>query len=415
MSTFPTSLAGFANDFHHCADCGYCVNASWPERGIEQVCATLQQHSPLASYSGRGFLAAARAWHEGREIDLDGLAARVFTCTTCGNCEAVCPIGLRPAQVGMALREALIGRGHAPPAITERAARLREARQPSDVAPIPAGVRPDVLYASGCGAAGVPPAEARATQRLLAAAGFEVGVVSGADACCGASSRELGYADDAGEALGAALARIRADRASGHRGEGATARVSPRGSAVPGATDGTDPAGRDAPAVLVTSSLACLAQWRTAAPPLHVKGVAEILWHLLDAGTLRLEARSGAPARVGLIDSCRERCGGQQGEGPGELLRAILRRLGRTVIAPGAAARYVVCCGAAGGMPTMAPAAAWRMARARLAGHGDPEVLVGLDPRCVAQVATARDTSTPPVFGLAEFVDRFFEAARGQP
>ena len=94
----------FGADLYHCASCNYCVDAVWPERGLHHVCATLEHHSPAPGYSGRGFIDTARALLEGVALDADSIAERVFTCTTCGNCETSCPIGLRPAAIGAGFR-----------------------------------------------------------------------------------------------------------------------------------------------------------------------------------------------------------------------------------------------------------------------------------------------------------------------
>ncbi len=100
-------LARYRHDLYHCATCNYCVSAVWPQRGIDGVCATLRSHSPAASYSGKGYLATARALLEGETLALDSLAERAYACTTCGNCESVCPIGMPPTAVVGALRAEL--------------------------------------------------------------------------------------------------------------------------------------------------------------------------------------------------------------------------------------------------------------------------------------------------------------------
>ena len=92
-------VSRYARDLYHCSSCNYCVDAVWPERGMDAVCVTMEQHSRAPGYSGRGYIEAARAILEGQALDAEALAERVFTCTTCGNCEAACPIGLHPAQV----------------------------------------------------------------------------------------------------------------------------------------------------------------------------------------------------------------------------------------------------------------------------------------------------------------------------
>lgn len=192
----PAGLAAFASDLYHCADCGYCVDAVWAERGINHVCPTISHHQPIASYSGRGYIAAARAWYEGADIDEDALAARVFACTGCGNCEQVCPIGLRPAQIGQLLRETLVTRGHAPASVEQLRVTMRAHGNPQAM---PAAARggwaeglefvdagATVLYAPGCAAAFNAPAEAAAAVALLALAGEQVAWRGDADRCCGA-------------------------------------------------------------------------------------------------------------------------------------------------------------------------------------------------------------------------------------
>jgi len=126
MSLNLSLLETFRKDLYHCSDCNYCVDAVWAERGMHHVCATITHHSPAISYSGRGFVLAARALLEGQALNPETVAERVFSCTGCGNCEASCPIGLRPAQVGQALRETLANEDILPPAIAALRGRMRE-------------------------------------------------------------------------------------------------------------------------------------------------------------------------------------------------------------------------------------------------------------------------------------------------
>lgn len=358
---------------YHCADCSYCVDAVWPERGIDHVCATHEHHSPLVSYTGRGYLAAARAWREGQALDPDTLAERVFTCTVCDNCEAVCPIGLEPATVVRSLRAALLEGGHAPAPIAARLGALRE-DPPSgasrgawadglDVPP-----EGELLYFPGCAAAHDHPAEAAAAWRLLAASGARVGALE-SDACrCGAPQRELGD-------VAAADARQVSLRAQ----------IAARGAST-----------------CVASGAACLREWceETERPvPFHTW-----LGDALADGTLQITRGKQTPRRVAVLDSCQHRTGDD-----GARVRALLEALDVTVVNDGRVARYVVCCGAGGGMPDMAPPAAARMGAARATPEADCDALVGLDPRCLSHVAAQ---ATMPVYGLAEFIDTFFEVSR---
>ena len=155
-------LRPFTGALYHCASCNYCVSATWSQRGIDGVCATLRGHSPAASHSGKGYLATARALLEGEALDLPTVAERAYACTTCGNCEAVCPIGMPPTTVLKALRAELADRKLAPGgAVAIRDAVLRQ--QNPWAAPAVQGTdwslgldphpRPNLWLLPGCAAA----------------------------------------------------------------------------------------------------------------------------------------------------------------------------------------------------------------------------------------------------------------------
>jgi Fe-S oxidoreductase len=367
-----TRLAGFASDLYHCADCGYCVDAVWSERGIDHVCPTITHHLPVASYSGRGYIAAARAWYEGAALDLDVLAERVFTCTGCGNCEQVCPIGLRPSQVGQALREELADRGHAPASVETLRATMRACGNPYGKPPSSRGAwanghafaRQDatVLYAPGCAAAYGDPAETRAVVALLEAAGERVAWRGDDDRCCGAPLRELGLYDDARRAE----QRLAADLP--------VARV-------------------------VTSGLECRPIWR-GVPGVQTMSFPEWLLGVLESGLLR--ARPRDYPRVSVFDGCANRRPGADGRA--DPLREVLARIGVDSVTDGLGAATAVCCGAAGGMPAMATASATRMAEARLEQTPAEVPVVCADPRCLAHLASAAGKGGARLLGLARFV-----------
>ena len=54
-------ITRYARDLYHCSSCNYCVDGVWPERGMQGVCATMEQHTRAPGYSGRGYIEAARA------------------------------------------------------------------------------------------------------------------------------------------------------------------------------------------------------------------------------------------------------------------------------------------------------------------------------------------------------------------
>jgi len=368
----PARLAAFASDLYHCADCSYCVDAVWAERGIDHVCPTISHHQPVPSYSGRGYIAAARAWHEGAALDLDVLADRVFTCTGCGNCEQVCPIGLRPSQVGQALREELAERGHAPASVAALSATMRACGNPYGKPPSSRGAwanghafaRQDatVLYAPGCAAAYGDPAETRAVVALLEAAGERVAWRGDDDRCCGAPLREVGLLDDAGYAA----QRLAADL----------------------------PAAR-----VVTSGLECRPIWR-GVPGVQAMGFPEWLLGALESGRLRVRPRDYP--RVSAFDGCANRRPGTDGRP--DPLREVLARIGVDSATGDLGAATAVCCGAAGGMPAMAPASATHMAEARLAQAPTDVPVVCADPRCLAHLERAAGEGGVRLLGLAGFI-----------
>jgi len=377
----PARLAAFASDLYHCADCSYCVDAVWAERGIEHVCPTISHHQPVASYSGRGFIAAARAWYEGTALDLDVLAERVFTCTGCGNCEQVCPIGLRPTQVGQALREKLADRGHAPASVDALRATMRACGNPYGKPPATrgtwanghafAGAAATVLYAPGCAAAYGAPAEARAALALLEAAGEKVAWRGDDDRCCGAPLRELGLHEDAHYAEQRLAAGLGEQR-------------------------------------VVTSGLECRPVWRRARGE-QAQAFPEWLLDALERGRLRVTPRDHA--RVYAFDGCANRRPGADGRP--DTLRAILARIGVDCVNGELGAATAVCCGAAGGMPSMAPPSATRMAAARLEDIPAGVPIVCADPRCLAHLLPSAGSGGQRLLGLAAFVQAHCEVEGG--
>lgn len=371
MSSGLPLLAAFHKDLYHCSDCNYCVDAVWRERGLTHVCPTMSSHTPLVSYSGRGYIAAARAWHEGATLDLAALGERVFTCTTCNHCETVCPIGLRPTQVGRALRGELWTRDEIPAPV--RALREAFARDgnPNGVpradrsrweteatSATVAASRGTVRYLPGCAAATGVPAEAVAAVALMRCAGFAVTTLGSADSCCGAPLFELGLDDEATFMRDALAAKC------------------------------------TAPMVTVTSGLECARSWaRATDATLAPERLVCWLRDRLADGSLVLRLRAGAPREVAIVDSCQVR----DVPDAAAALREILSALGVASAPTASAPKHVVCCGAAGGLARMAPESAQRMATARAAAEA---VHVSADPRCVAHLRASGVT----VFGIAEFL-----------
>ncbi|MCC6708543.1 MAG: (Fe-S)-binding protein [Gammaproteobacteria bacterium] len=366
----------FARDLYHCSSCNYCVDAVWPERGMHAVCATLEQHSRAPGYSGRGYIEAARAIMEGQALDAATLADRVFSCTTCGNCEAACPLGLRPATIGRALREELLAVDALPPALANARDTFiahgnpyglprdqRRAWLPDDE---PVAQDAAMSLFTGCASALPTGAEARAGHALLKAAGVTVAVVS--DACCGAPLAELGLRRE-GEALArAAAARLGA-------------------------------------AEVLVAGCECAAQLRGA--NLKPRSIVRWLCDAVTAGQVDLHWKDDVarPSSVRLVESCQHKRDGRDGDEAA--VAALLASLGCVLLNEDFPNRHATCCGAAGGMPAMAPAAAARMARACLPPTG---LAVSLDARCAnhLQACAGEDVE---VLGIASFIEHYFRVA----
>jgi Fe-S oxidoreductase len=390
----------FESDLYHCSACNYCVEATWAQRGIDHVCPTLLHHSPSYGYSGLGYLAQARAWHEGAALSLESLAERAFTCTTCGNCEEVCPIGLRPARVVLALRQALHQRDATPPAI----AALRENVLAHDnPAGFPrqqrgawaqdqtmgAAAGEPLLFLPGCAACHATPGEAQAAASVLAACGWRIESLGERESCCGAPLHEAGFAVDARARRAILDAAIRAHGA----------------------------------ATISTLGIECLEALNDRPvsddprEALRARHPMLLLRDALSAGVITLKPRADKPppALVSVLDSChatKKSHGNARDDDPAGTARAILIAAGCEITGGAAASRFALCCGAAGAMPVMNADAAGRMAKGVIASLAEPGAgtIVALSPLCLGHLkASGAGADTPQIFGLFEFISAHYE------
>ena len=386
-------VANFEENLYHCASCNYCVDAVWAEWGIDHVCTTLRHHSPAHGYSGKGYIAVARAWFEGASFDPDVLSERVYTCTTCGNCTEVCPIGMKPAQILMALRAELADRGlQSDFAVQARDNILREdnpagaphAMRDGWADGLPQDPNAETVFLPGCAAAFDLPVEARASLELLRAAGA-VRLIADAP-CCGAPLAALGYPREAAERAGALTARLAASGA---------AQVTVAGA----------------------ECLASLSFCATLEPQLE--SVLSVLLAALRDGRLILTPRADnpPPERVGYLDSCHlsKKAHGLVPRNLAAQARDLFAGLGIAVVEPSASPRFQICCGAAGGMPQSKPEASRRMADARLSEYAEQgtEVVVTASPLCASHLLGSTHEGGPAVHGFCGFLLAHFEAEPG--
>jgi len=370
----------FATDLYHCSSCNYCVDAVWPERGLNDACATLAHHSRAPGYSGRGFIEAARAVLEGMPLDAERLAERVFTCTSCGNCESACPIGLRPASIGAALRAELVDANSIPQPIADARHNVLTQANPygaeksartawaADLAAPPEAAGP--IYFVGCAAAVQLPEEARAGYELLRRAGLSPAIAT--TGCCGAPL--AGYGDPAtGDQLANACA---ADLAAAERtvivaGYDCARQLEPR---------------REGPVLSVAAWLLGAVRDGTIVVTRNDDPPPPSAVHLLEACALKRRTPTAPTTDENAV-------------------RELFATLDIACCNPLYPSPHAPCCGAGDGMPLMQPEASRRMAAARLPDAG---IAVTLDPRCAAQLRESAADKPATVLGFAEFMLRYF-------
>lgn len=384
----------FVENLYHCLRCNYCVEMHWEERSIQHVCPTLVYHNPAPGYSGKGYLAAARAMLEGEELPINSLIERFFNCTTCGNCEEVCPVGLQPAHLVKEIRAAMVAQGLAPEPIAAIGTNVAEHHNPAGA---PAAMRnrwaegldgiaadAATLYLPGCAASYDAPAEARATVSVLHQAGVSVKLLPPGQArCCGAPLSETGHATEAEserQGLIAAISR------SGCRG-------------------------------VVTSGAECLESLVGVqlGDGLEVVHAFDLIERAVVEGRVSFEpkARISVAGTVGLLDSChlsKKSHGAPAAANYPRRIRALLARLGCKMAALADDANYNVCCGAAGAMPQASPQSAARMAAGKLQAfaRAGATVVLSASPLCAAHLRRSQAADLPSVMGLFEFIDTHF-------
>ena len=383
----------FVENLYHCLRCNYCVEMSWQERGIQHVCPTLLHHNPAPGYSGKGYLATARALLEGEELPIDSLVERFFNCTTCGNCEEVCPVGLRPAHLVRQVRAAMAAQGLAPAPIAACAANVIEHHNPTGApnearnawAVGLAGVAADAetLYLPGCAASCDAPDEARATVSVLHQAGLPLKLLPADQSpCCGAPLGEIGYpaqADAERLQLAAAIER------SGCR------RIAVSGAECVASLAGVEVAGG-----------------------VEVLHAFDLIERAIAESRIDFKPSADVPrGPIAVLDSCHLSKPSHSVAGAADYprrIRGLLERLGcRTADAPDQGS-YAICCGAAGGMPYMSPLSAARMAEGKLRSFAEvgAVAVITASPLCVAHLRRSRIRSLPEAMGIFQFIETYF-------
>lgn len=332
-------------------------------------------------------MSLARAIYEGEEFALEDVADRVFTCTSCGNCERVCPIGLSPQQVNLSLRELLVDNNAVPRELMSRRSALLSGTDTTsyyaadstgkDTVAVPIEETldlVDVLFLPGCDAACDIPSEARDCLQIIQSINPATTVLGSRDKCCGAALLELGF---------------KGDGKSSQRALGDEINVFPRLTTI------------------IHMTPKCQQQLADDARVVSFPGW---LLALVENDEVRINPKSQRP-KISYLNTC------NSGAWNNEAL-ALLKTCGVAISNTNAGAGLTMCCGAGGGMPTMAPDSAARMANANLVEFADSAdcgtVTVIADPNCLAHLSRSANSDAPAnqILGLAGFLKTFFEFSR---
>ena len=182
----------------HCGDCfAHGPSSPFKEDVIPPpyVRCPCYERFHFVSYTLRGILDIAEAvYHRGFPITPD-VIKRVYSCVTCGLCAEECTLGANTLPVIRAFREEIVERGLGPPEPNRKVdenisevhnpfgQRAEERGKWAEEFKLPA-TGPDLLFA-GCLNSYWSPESAKATVRVLKAAGIEVAYLGAEEWCCG--------------------------------------------------------------------------------------------------------------------------------------------------------------------------------------------------------------------------------------
>jgi heterodisulfide reductase subunit D len=187
-----SSLEKYRDALEYCIRCGFC-KANCPSFG--QI--------GWDSATARGRMTFIKAALNGDIKIEEEMAKRLFTCTTCGDCEQRCPPGVKTVEIIEAAREEFAKRGLSPEKHKKLVERMRAEHNPygeKNVAKnkfrrLPENA--DILYFIGCTAAFRSPDTVIATMDILDAAGVKYRVLGEDEWCCGSVLRRTGFIDEA--------------------------------------------------------------------------------------------------------------------------------------------------------------------------------------------------------------------------
>ncbi len=334
--------------------------------------------------------------------ELRELSERAYECTICGQCRAVCPVGLDTIAMWENMREFLVANGLGPlpahepivksienydnPWMQPRTQRSRWSKRLGKEVSVGDSMSEvhEVLYFVGCTAAYDPNIRAMAenTARVLSHAGVDFGTLGNDEGCCGSTMMRTGLSE---AASGLVLKNIeRFEQAS--------------------------------PSVIVTSCAGCYKTLRQDYPkygrlPAPVVHVTELVGDLIESGMV-------SPAvRVDRTVSFHDPCHLGRHVGLYDAPRRILRHIpGIRLVEMERNRENARCCGAGGGVKTAFPQLADDISGMRVVDAEEVgcEVLTTSCPFCYQSLksATASRESELEMVDLMELLWRSLQVPR---
>ena len=180
-----------------CSSSGQCVGKgpTNPFGGPSYPLGLCARHEKFKreEFNPRGLLYLARLLYNNEISPSEELVKATYTCNACGYCDDVCT--LRPLEAFVGLREELVERGTALPAgIKKDVENVREKHNVMGASPearskwakeLNLPKKGDVLYFAGCFASYRQPETAKATVKVLEAAGVKAAYLGNDEWCCG--------------------------------------------------------------------------------------------------------------------------------------------------------------------------------------------------------------------------------------
>ena len=173
------------NEFLACIQCGFC-RAGCP----------VFARTHMESYNAKGFVTLAFGLYDGSLKPSDALAEKFYHCTTCMNCKAKCPAGVRTPMIVQAARSRLAKSGHMPEGFKTMVRNMVEKGNPFGEEPAKkAELLPDTLKTPvpnseallfmGCNPSLMDIRTLPATIKLLEKAGVSLTTMGADESCCG--------------------------------------------------------------------------------------------------------------------------------------------------------------------------------------------------------------------------------------